>query len=352
MVKIQKTALVALLAGSNIYSHAFSIVSNRPVKNVVGNKLYSTTEDNNSESTVDVSIPYNAAAKLAYEDWKKANPSSSGSFEEFEKNFYTASVLNVMGKNMAEDEDEESAGFSVTLNANADRSSASPATNGSSSTADIMNSAMESSMKQSEASAALDEAVDALAEEEAKLAEELGLESVEELEDALDAMAGISSEGIELEGADIAKEAKIRSEYMTWAKKFGRDQSEERFQIFSANFVQMEEYSASQGKAMELNQYADLTAEEYSELMNPTTEEEEVSEEETKTVEEEPVVAEEPVAETTDVVEEETSTVVEEEVQETEENDAKVNLSITITNIMHYSCYDTNVLFLCQILKG
>merc|ERR1712151_220899 len=67
----------------------------------------------------------------------------------------------------------------------------------------------------------------------------------------------------------VAREARIRSEYLEWCKKYDKTNDEARFQIFSENFLQLEEYSKENDVPMKLNKYADLTEDEYMELMNP-----------------------------------------------------------------------------------
>ena len=307
MVMINRSAVLAVLLTSThqVSVEAFSVNGrvSAPAR-PFATSLKSTPED----GAVDVSVPYNAAAKLAYDEWKKTyGGNADGSFENFEKNYCAATVSNIIAKKAG------NADATVELDEKADLPTDADVETKSVTSTSIMNQAFESSMKQSEASSALNEAVDALAEEEAKLAEELGV-SIEDLEDAVDAMSGISSEGIELEGTDIAREAKIRSEYMAWAKKFGKEQSEERFQIFNSNYAEMEEYSRTEGKAMELNQYADMTVKEFETDNVPVAALEPEVEKEEKVNEEAEVVAEatepEPV---TEAVDEETKPEVEEE---------------------------------------
>ena len=99
-----------------------------------------------------------------------------------------------------------------------------------------------------------------------KLAEQLGLESIEDLEDAIDAMQGIATDGSELETENLAREARVRSAYLEWCKEAGKTADESRFPQFSSNYLAMEEFSTKAGKEMVLNEYADCTEEEYASL--------------------------------------------------------------------------------------
>jgi hypothetical protein len=91
------------------------------------------------------------------------------------------------------------------------------------------------------------------------------MSSVEELEDAIDAMEGFSDDGGALDTSDV-REARVRSSYMDWCREYGRSIDEGRFPTFSSNFLAMEEYSRENGREMVLNKYADCTEEEYRKL--------------------------------------------------------------------------------------
>jgi hypothetical protein len=98
-----------------------------------------------------------------------------------------------------------------------------------------------------------------------KLAEALGLESVEELEAALDAFDGIDEEGVQ-QTDNLAREARVRSAYMEWCKENGKEADEARFPTFSSNYLAMENFSEQNGKDMVLNKYADCTEEEFKNM--------------------------------------------------------------------------------------
>lgn len=60
-----------------------------------------------------------------------------------------------------------------------------------------------------------------------------------------------------------ASDARIRSAYMEWCKKYDKTADESRFVTFSFNFLLMEDYARENNKEMILNRYADCTEEEY-----------------------------------------------------------------------------------------
>ena len=91
----------------------------------------------------------------------------------------------------------------------------------------------------------------------------MGLESVEELEVALDAMEGIAADGGELDPTNVSREARVRSAYLEWCKEYGKEVDESRFPTFTSNYLAMEQYAKENGKTMQLNMYADCTEEEY-----------------------------------------------------------------------------------------
>jgi hypothetical protein len=97
------------------------------------------------------------------------------------------------------------------------------------------------------------------------LAQALGLESVEELEAALDAFEGIDEEGV-AQTDNLAREARVRSAYLEWCKENGKEADESRFPTFSSNYLAMEQFSQQNGKEMVLNKYADCTEEEFKNM--------------------------------------------------------------------------------------
>jgi len=127
----------------------------------------------------------------------------------------------------------------------------------------VMGNIMESSAAQNEAANAIEEATAAMAEDEQKLAEKLGLESVEDLEAAIDGMDGIAEDGGELDPANTSEDTDVRSAYINWCKEFGQETDESRYPTFMFNYLAMENLANESGKAMELNIYADFSEEEF-----------------------------------------------------------------------------------------
>lgn len=93
------------------------------------------------------------------------------------------------------------------------------------------------------------------------------MSSVEELEEAIDAVQGFDTDGGPLDTSDV-REVRVRSAYMDWCKEYGKQPDESRFPTFSSNFLAMEEYANENGREMVLNKYADCTEEEYRKLTN------------------------------------------------------------------------------------
>merc|ERR1712194_935974 len=140
-------------------------------------------------------------------------------------------------------------------------------------TGNILGDAFKAVESQSAASMALDEAADALTKGE-ELATQLGLDGVEELENAIDALQGIGPDGTELDDENLAREARVRSAYLDWCKEYGKTSDETRFPQFYKNFLEMEDFAKDTGKEMVINKYADCTEDEYNTMINEGGEEE------------------------------------------------------------------------------
>ena len=126
---------------------------------------------------VDLSIPYDAPARLAYKEWcEKFNQTPDEQrYKNFKENYETITVANVSAKKQARDTNQAPPS-ELTLNEYGDCTeaeyqqlmsgqSAASATK-SMSTGDVLGKAVEAAQSQSAAAQALAEAADALAEEE------------------------------------------------------------------------------------------------------------------------------------------------------------------------------------------
>lgn len=123
----------------------------------------------------DVSVPYDAAARLAYDEWRKEFKKGDFDpkrYEQFKKNYEALTAANMAAKKEARDKGTETVDL-LTLNEYGDFSAEeyeamqsgdegkTPQTIG-----DIMGKAQEEAEAQEDASNALSEAADALAQDE------------------------------------------------------------------------------------------------------------------------------------------------------------------------------------------
>lgn len=129
-----------------------------------------------SVSSSDVSIPYDAAARLAYDEWRAKY--GKGEFDPvryqaFRANYETITVANVSAKKRARDEGTDPPPL-MSLNEFGDctedeyaaATQQPPSKAAGSSTGGVLDKALEAAVSQSEASSALEDAANALAEEE------------------------------------------------------------------------------------------------------------------------------------------------------------------------------------------
>ena len=56
----------------------------------------------------------------------------------------------------------------------------------------------------------------------------------------------------------------VRNVYMKWCEVFGKEMTDDRFRIFSTNFLAMESYAAKTGTVMQFHKWYDFTEEEYT----------------------------------------------------------------------------------------
>eukprot|EP00527_Entomoneis_sp_CCMP2396_P007706 CAMPEP_0198142566 /NCGR_PEP_ID=MMETSP1443-20131203/5330_1 /TAXON_ID=186043 /ORGANISM="Entomoneis sp., Strain CCMP2396" /LENGTH=891 /DNA_ID=CAMNT_0043805611 /DNA_START=110 /DNA_END=2785 /DNA_ORIENTATION=+ len=254
---------VLLLLGASHAALAFAPVHNK-VRGVRNSNFMGMVSES---SVTDVKIPYDAAARLSYDEWR--DQFEKGNFNEdrfgiFKSNYEAITIANVVAKKVAREEGSKLPAL-MKLNQYGDctEEEYKAAMSVPTTTSDVLGKALDAAQSQSEASDALKDASDALAEEEEALAKKLGLESVEELEIALDSMEGIADDGGELETDNIAREARAREAYLGWCKESKKEPDEARYPAFVENFLTMEKFAQESGKEMNLNEYADCTEEEF-----------------------------------------------------------------------------------------
>lgn len=122
----------------------------------------------------DLSIPYDAAARLAYDEWRsKYNKGEfdPARYQAFKANYETITVANVVAKKNARDAGDAESPALMTLNEFGDctedeYAAAQKQSSATTSTGSVLGKALEAAVSQSEASSALEDAANALAEEE------------------------------------------------------------------------------------------------------------------------------------------------------------------------------------------
>jgi len=288
--------IIALSALSTLINYHTAAFTSTPLlqKSLFQNsRLLSQNQSSNSD---DVSIPYDAAARLEYDKWRNdfnKGDFDDGKYKSFKMNYEEITIANVIETKKARETGSTAKKFKLNkyadmtpeeyLNLPSDAPKAEPEPEPepeseveaeTPSALSPLGEALKAAQSQSDASSALDEASDALAEEEEKLAKELGLASVEELENALDAMDGIADDGGELNPTnDVSSEDGVRDVYMDWCKSNNKEVDEERFVVFTKNYLAMINYFNENGQEMFLNAYADCTEEEYATILDSQKEE-------------------------------------------------------------------------------
>ena len=162
-----------LFLSATPYSSAFAPLMHTSARPSISQVSLSMVEE---AVDSDVSIPYDAAARLAYDEWRAQY--NKGNFDSdrylnFKNNYETITVANVVAKKRARDEGTVSTSL-MTLNDFGDLSEdeynlatkTSTLSSIPTSTSDVLSKALEAAELQVQASAALGEAADALAEEE------------------------------------------------------------------------------------------------------------------------------------------------------------------------------------------
>ena len=177
-MKISVSAVTALLLIGEV--SAFSTTS--PFHRVATTLSNTATKEKETSSDVqvDVSIPYDAAARLAYDEWRvtyKKGDFDATRYESFKNNYKVLTVANISASKKAKDAGEE-APEKMELNEFADMSfdeynamnlggeEESSEEEEKSDSGSILETAMAGSAAQEAASSSLEEAAAALAEEE------------------------------------------------------------------------------------------------------------------------------------------------------------------------------------------
>lgn len=135
-----------------------------------GASFRATAIDMATES--DISVPYDAAARLAYDEWcaTYGKKFDAARYQVFKENYEAITVMNVSAKKAARDSGDANPPPLLALNEYADYTAEEyeAATSGKAapSTGDVLGQVADAVESQSAASNALQEAADALAEEE------------------------------------------------------------------------------------------------------------------------------------------------------------------------------------------
>lgn len=82
------------------------------------------------------------------------------------------------------------------------------------------------------------------------------------------------------------KMAQVRTVYLQWCEVYGKDVNEERFKVFSSNFLSMKAFSDETGKPLQFHKWFDCTEQEYISLTAGGTAAEINSQQDTKSEEE------------------------------------------------------------------
>ena len=185
-MKISSVALLAFVAVERshpVYSFLTSqTAKTAPIRHGMPSFVTEMAAETDVSASSDVSIPYQAAAELAYKEWiaKYDRPYDAGRYEVFLSNYNAITVMNVAAKKKARDTDGGKPSL-LSLNEYADCTAEeySAAMKGESASTDdsssdsepsssgnILGDAVKAVESQASASSALQEAADALEAEE------------------------------------------------------------------------------------------------------------------------------------------------------------------------------------------
>ena len=177
-MKLPYSVIAFVLASIATPSQGFTSNSLPLSASRLGPTKLSLVDADSSSVGVDLSIPYDAPARLAYKEWcEKFNQTPDDQrYKNFKENYETITVANVSAKKQARDTNQ-ALPAELTLNEYGDCTEAEyqQLMSGQSevqdapksmSTGDVLGKAVEAAQSQSAAAQALAEAADALAEEE------------------------------------------------------------------------------------------------------------------------------------------------------------------------------------------
>ena len=165
------SSVLALLAVSGASAFVPSAQQNHKLRGIPRNHVGFMSMVADSVGT-DVKIPYDAAARLAYDEWRVEF--EKGDYDEdrylvFKANYEAITVANVVAKKKAREEGSEIPTL-MKLNEYGDYTEeeymVAMSGEGATTTGDVLGKALDAAQSQSEASNALKDAADALAEEE------------------------------------------------------------------------------------------------------------------------------------------------------------------------------------------
>ena len=168
-MRVLGLALLAVLALEGHHAAAFLPNGLGPVAVKTTSHHQTVALEMATES--DVSIPYDSAARLAYEGWCAdfGKPIDEARYKVFKENYSAITVMNVAAKKQARETGDENPSL-LALNEYADCTAEEyeAIMNGEepSSSGDVLGQVVEAAESQSAASSALQDAADALAEEE------------------------------------------------------------------------------------------------------------------------------------------------------------------------------------------
>ena len=159
-------AWIALWAGQS--ANAFAPA--RPAATLPRVPTASWAAASKAANTIDVSIPYDAAARLAYDEWRaeyNKGTFDASRYEAFKTNYYAITIANVTAKKKARETGEEPRLMSMNEYGDCTAEEYQDAQKtGKSSAGGVLGKAVEAVESQSAASNALGDAAAALAEEE------------------------------------------------------------------------------------------------------------------------------------------------------------------------------------------